>query len=36
VALLKRGFADETIGTVELLLGAAVPTAVAAAAFLWL
>ena len=24
VALLKRGFADETIGAVELLLGAAV------------
>jgi len=36
VSLLKRGFADETIGTVELLLGAAIPTAIAAAAFLWL
>jgi hypothetical protein len=36
VALLKRGFADETIGTVELLLGAAIPTAISAAAFLWL
>ena len=36
VALLKRGFADETIGAVELLIGAAVPTAVAAAAFLLL
>jgi hypothetical protein len=34
--LLKRGFADESIGAVELLLGAAVPTAIAAAAFLWL
>jgi hypothetical protein len=34
--LLKRGFADETIGAVELLLGAAVPTAIAAAAFLLL
>jgi hypothetical protein len=36
VALLKRGFADESIGAVELLLGAAVPTVIAAAAFLWL
>jgi hypothetical protein len=36
VALLKRGFADETIGAVELLIGAALPTAIAAAAFLWL
>ena len=36
VSLLKRGFADETIGAVELLLGAAVPTVIAAAAFLWL
>jgi hypothetical protein len=36
VALLKRGFADESIGALELLLGAAVPTAIAAAAFLWL
>jgi hypothetical protein len=33
VALLKRGFADETVGAVGLLLGAALPTAVAAAAF---
>ena len=32
VALLRRGFADESIGTVELLLGALAPTAVAAAA----
>ena len=36
VALLKRGFADESIGAVELLLGAAVPTVIAAAALLWL
>ena len=36
VALLKRGFADETIGAGGLLLGAAVPTAIAAAAFLLL
>ncbi|WP_315123223.1 putative Na+/H+ antiporter [Comamonas antarctica] len=36
VALLKRGFADETVGAVGLLLGALGPTAVAAAAFLWL
>ena len=36
VALLKRGFADETIGAGELLLGAALPTAIAAAAFLLL
>jgi hypothetical protein len=36
VALLRRGFADESIGAGELLLGAAGPTAVAAAAFLWL
>lgn len=36
VALLKRGFADETIGAGGLLLGALGPTAVAAAAFLWL
>jgi hypothetical protein len=34
VALLKRGFADETIGAGGLLLGAAVPTLLAAAAFL--
>ncbi len=36
VALLKRGFADETVGAAGLLLGALGPTAVAAAAFLWL
>ncbi|MEO8058538.1 MAG: putative Na+/H+ antiporter [Burkholderiales bacterium] len=36
VALLKRGFSDETVSTVGLLLGAAGPTAVAAAAFLLL
>jgi hypothetical protein len=36
VALLRRGFADESIGAVPLLLGALVPTAVAAAAFLLL
>lgn len=36
VTLLKRGFADETIGAGGLLLGALVPTAVAAAAFLLL
>ena len=35
-ALLRRGFADESIGVVELLLGAAGPTLVAAAAFMWL
>lgn len=34
VALLKPGFADGTVGAGELLLGALVPTAVAAAAFL--
>ncbi len=34
VALLKRGFADESIGAMELLLGALVPTALAAIAFL--
>jgi hypothetical protein len=34
VALLKRGFADETIGAGGLLLGAAVPTLLAAAAFI--
>ncbi|GAA4328782.1 putative Na+/H+ antiporter [Variovorax defluvii] len=34
VALLKRGFADETIGAGGLLLGALGPTAVAAVAFL--
>ena len=36
VALLKRGFADESIGAVGLLLGSAFPTAIAAAAFLLL
>jgi len=36
VALLRRGFADESIGAGELLLGALGPTAVAAAAFLLL
>lgn len=35
VALLKRGFTDETVGAGGLLLGALAPTAVAAAAF-WL
>ena len=35
-ALLRRGFADESIGAGGLLLGAAVPTAVAALAFLLL
>jgi hypothetical protein len=34
VALLKRGFADESIGAGGLLLGAAMPTAVAAVALL--
>lgn len=33
VALLKRGFADDSIGAVGLLVGALVPTAVAAMAF---
>jgi Putative Na+/H+ antiporter len=36
VALLRRGFADESSGAGGLLLGALAPTAVAAAAFLWL
>jgi len=36
VALLRRGFADESIGKGALLLGALLPTAVAAAAFLLL
>lgn len=36
VALLKKGFADETIGAGGLLLGAAVPTLLAAAAFVLL
>ena len=34
VALLKNGFADQTIGAGGLLLGALGPTAMAAAAFL--
>ncbi len=34
VALLKRGFADESVGALELLAGALLPTAVAAVAFL--
>jgi Putative Na+/H+ antiporter len=34
VALLRKGFEDESIGVVGLLLGALLPTAVAAAAFL--
>ena len=36
VALLRRGFADQSVGAGGLLLGAAGPTLVAAAAFLWL
>ena len=36
VALLKRGFSDETIGAGGLLLGALAPTMVAAAAFMLL
>ena len=36
VALLRRGFKDESIGAAGLLLGALAPTAVAAAAFLLL
>lgn len=36
VALLKRGFADESIGALGLLLGALGPTAVAAAVFMFL
>jgi len=36
VALLKRGFADETISAAGLLLGALGPTAIAAAAFMFL
>ena len=36
VSLLRRGFNDESIGAVGLLLGALAPTAVAAAAFLLL
>ena len=34
VSLLRRGFQDESIGAIGLLLGALAPTAVAAAAFL--
>jgi hypothetical protein len=34
VALLRRGFEDESIGAGGLLLGALLPTAIAAAAFL--
>ncbi|RYF83306.1 MAG: hypothetical protein EOO29_03920 [Comamonadaceae bacterium] len=36
IALLKRGFTDETVGAGGLLLGALGPTAVAAAAFMFL
>jgi Na+/H+ antiporter NhaD/arsenite permease-like protein len=36
VALLKRGFADETVSAGGLLLGALGPTAVAAASFMFL
>jgi hypothetical protein len=36
VALLKKGFADESVGALGLLLGALLPTLVAAAAFLFL
>lgn len=36
LALLRRGFADESVGAGALLLGALAPTAVAAAAFLLL
>jgi hypothetical protein len=36
VALLKRGFADETIGAGGLLLGASGPTLLAALAFMFL
>jgi hypothetical protein len=36
VAILKRGFSDETIGAGGLLLGRSGPTAVAAAAFMLL
>ena len=36
VALLKKGFADETVGAMGLLLGALGPTVVAAAAFMLL
>ena len=36
VALLRKGFSDESIGAGGLLAGAILPTAVAAAFFLWL
>ena len=36
VALLKQGFTHETVSAAGLLLGALLPTAVAASAFLWL
>jgi hypothetical protein len=36
VALLKRGFSDESIGAGGLFLGALVPTLVAVAAFIFL
>lgn len=36
VALLRRGFEDESVGVLGLLAGAAAPTAVAVAALLWL
>ncbi|RTL43925.1 MAG: hypothetical protein EKK53_09065 [Burkholderiales bacterium] len=36
LALLRRGFSDESVGALQLLLGALAPTAVAAAAFLLL
>lgn len=36
LALLKRGFADESVGAGGLFLGAFGPTVIAAAAFLWL
>ena len=36
LALLRNGFADQSVGAAELLLGALVPTAVAALAFLFL
>jgi len=36
VALLRQGFADQSVGAVELFLGALVPTLVAVAAFGWL
>jgi hypothetical protein len=36
VALLKRGFADESVGAAGLLAGALLPTVIALAAFLFL